>query len=293
MENAKSDFFSNPKYDDIKTIWIAEIKRKFKKYWYWLVFLYLFLVLLLWFYLTNIPERIFEFIIIVLALHFIYFYSLLKKISNKMVDDFLSAYGFEPTQDLLKQQQNTNQNRTFNFPLLNKISILTLAKDSIFLNNFKGDIFHQGSNKKIYKLYTNTKNNLKYFEFSFVIGSGKNRKTVYVQLIQKQLQDSYPHIFIMPDIKFLPDLPKFGYKKVDLTSSEFNKNYTLYCQNEDYGAKLYELLEPDVIELMDNLKFSNFYIEIVENEMNFIFKSLPTRRSDFIAIMQIIEKIRK
>lgn len=88
MENVKSDFFSNPEYDDIKTIWITEIKRKFKKYWYWLVFLYLFLTLLLWFYLTNIPERIFEFIIIVLALHFIYFYSLLKKYQIKWLTLF-------------------------------------------------------------------------------------------------------------------------------------------------------------------------------------------------------------
>ncbi|KKU82843.1 MAG: hypothetical protein UY09_C0003G0005 [Parcubacteria group bacterium GW2011_GWA2_47_8] len=158
---------------------------------------------------------------------------------------------------------------------------------------FQCKLFAKGRDKTISKFHQNEKIKTSYFKYQFTTGRGRSRHTTHLDIFVSDTRDSFPYIEISPDRTMLHGGVRFGWRRIALESNEFNEHYTVYVKNSNISEdwKVYKLLEPNVIELLARIQADAFSIEIVGNQMFFIFDQLPRKHAQLEAILLLIEKI--
>ena len=155
----------------------------------------------------------------------------------------------------------------------------------------KARFFTVGSSRRLENYYANRSLAMGYFEYHYTTGAGKSRQTHEVDVFQYTLGSIFPRILIEPNSAAV-QIPFISqWRKIATESTEFNRHFTAYLGSPTGDAQLFELLEPNVIHRLNEIKSKNFFIEIAENEMSFIFERAPQHIQDLEIILELIKVI--
>lgn len=187
----------------------------------------------------------------------VYYGYLYGKLRTKMVRQFLDANGFTKSE----------------------------APD---IASREAQVFKYGHSKRVRDYYKSTVHNMEYFHYQYTTGSGKNSRQHVHDILKSHTRDVFGHVVISSKFSS-PGTGMLSWRKLEMESPEFNKKFRVYVKKSKKGSDAYELLEPNVMHRLIELEIKGLVIELVGNEMYFIFHSLPSKRLQLDQILHLIE----
>ena len=168
--------------------------------------------------------------------------------------------------------------------------------DMADLKSMKTRLFSYGRSIKAYNVLTkkDDKNtSLQIFNFSCVVGSGKNSHTHVFTVAKTEFEKTnFPHIFLKSD-----GMRKYNHgdfwgldKDVKISlEKEFEDKFDLYC-TQDYEIEVLQIFTKEVLDELYLFK-SKFSVEFAQNKI-YVYRDLTlTKEDDIIELIKIVEKI--
>ncbi len=133
-----------------------------------------------------------------------------------------------------------------------------------------GQLFTFGHSHMVRNVLSGSYKNISFrlFDYSYEIGSGKNRHTYYFTVAELVVANTLPRVLCIPDgwniVSFIDTWKPDGYTPLSLEGG-FNNTFNVYVQ-KDREMEALQILEPNVMEkLMDG--FSDFGFECIDSRV--------------------------
>lgn len=195
-----------------------------------------------------------------------------------------------------KEIKSTSNDAMLQFAVANNFG-LNIA---VQVEGRPGSLFTHGNNKRIFNQFTGKFQDIPFqlFNYSYIVGSGRNRRRYDCSVMELQLKRKLPHMVI----DSLVEKGSFGSSTlpIDFDASQkinlegdFYKYFALYAP-DTYGVSALTIIAPDVMErLMQHAALCD--IEVIDDKMYFYWPEFPedakTYEDMFNTVTEILEEV--
>ncbi len=179
-----------------------------------------------------------------------------------------------------------NKQRSVIFQSFAKDNNFSYLETKELTRSSSGTIFRIGSNKKKQHIIDGTFSNLPFstYQYSYVVGSGKSRRKIDLQVFELTLPRLMPHMVIDSLIEQGNNrgstLPiSFDSSQKITLEGDFHKYFALYAPDK-YAVSALTILAPDAMEAL--MQFATMCdIEIIDNKIYFYWPETVNKRDEY------------